>query len=238
MNHVILLHFCGSVTEQIELVGIRREVLTFLNRPSFNDLVARVRAVMNVGCDVRLNERYDMGGNRPIYVMLPLESEDEWQLYKCCASQFGLKVAEVVIEIAPLPGGEITVQETGVTTEEIVVDPIAVQQVSQEEWQGDTHRVGLGSELVKTNSEALNLAVVTDEFDDETFDENVDTEPHVEEDAEASISESDEENVQTSGDTAPDAPVGTVDEGNEQNVPSSATNQCDVPTSSCIYWSS
>jgi hypothetical protein len=32
---------------------------------------------MNVGCDVRLHERYDMGGNRPIYVMLPLRSEDE-----------------------------------------------------------------------------------------------------------------------------------------------------------------
>jgi hypothetical protein len=35
---------------------------------------------------------------------------------------------------------------------------------------------GQASELVKTNFEALNLAVVTDEFDDDTFDENVDTE--------------------------------------------------------------
>jgi hypothetical protein len=49
--------------------------------------------------------------------------------------------------------------------------------------------VSLGSELVKTNFKALNLAVVTDEFDDETFDENVDTEPHVEEDDEVAISE-------------------------------------------------
>jgi hypothetical protein len=68
MDHAILLHFGGSVTEQFELVGMRREVLTFLNQPSFNDLVAKVRAVMNVGCDVRLHGRYDMGGNRPIYV--------------------------------------------------------------------------------------------------------------------------------------------------------------------------
>jgi hypothetical protein len=44
-----------------------------------------------------------------------------------------LKVAEVVTEIASLPGGEITVQEMGVTTEEIIVDPIVVQQASQEE---------------------------------------------------------------------------------------------------------
>jgi hypothetical protein len=32
---------------------------------------------MNVGCDVRLHGMYDMGGNRPIYMMLPLRSEDE-----------------------------------------------------------------------------------------------------------------------------------------------------------------
>ncbi len=91
-------------------------------------------------------------------------------MYKSCASQSGLKGAEVVAEIAPLPSGEITVQETGVMTEEIIVDPIAVEQAIQEEWQGATHRVSLGSELAKTNSEALNLAVVTDEFDADTFD--------------------------------------------------------------------
>jgi hypothetical protein len=91
--------------------------------------------------------------------------------------------------------------------------------------------------LAKTNSEALNLALVTDEFDANTFDENVDTEPHVEEDDESAISESNEENVQPSVDTAPDAPVGTVDEGNEQNVPFSAAAQCDVLSSSHIDWS-
>jgi hypothetical protein len=107
-------------------------------------------------------------------------------------------------------------------TEEIIADPIVGEQTSQEEWQGVTHRVSLGSELAKTNSEALNLALITDEFDTNTFDENVDIELHVKEDDEAAINESDEENVQPSVDTAPDAPVGAVDEDNEQNVPSSA----------------
>jgi hypothetical protein len=105
----------------------------------------------------------------------------------------------------------------GVAIEDIIVDPIAVEQARQEELHGATHRVSLGSELAKTNSEALNLVVVTDEFDDESFDENVDTEAHVEEDDEAGIKESDEENVQPIVDTAPDAPVSTVDEGNEPN---------------------
>jgi hypothetical protein len=77
MNRVILLHFDGSVSEQFELVGMRPHMLTFEKPPSFNELVARVRAVMNVGCDLRLHRRYHMGGNRPIYVMLPIGSKDE-----------------------------------------------------------------------------------------------------------------------------------------------------------------
>jgi hypothetical protein len=109
MDRVILLHFGGLVNEQFKLVGMRPHVLTFEKPPSFNDLVARVRTVMNIGCDVRLHERYDMGGNRAIYVMLPLGTGDEWQLYKSCASQSELKGAEVVAEIAPLPVSEINV---------------------------------------------------------------------------------------------------------------------------------
>jgi hypothetical protein len=92
--------------------------------------------------------------------------------------------------------------------------------------------------LAKTNSEALNLTVVTDEFDVNTFDENVDTDPHVEEDDKATINESDEENMQPSIDIALDASINAVDEGNEQNMPSSTATQCDVPTSSRIDWSS
>jgi hypothetical protein len=77
MNRVILLQFGGSVNGQFELVDMRSHVLTFENSPSFNELVARIRAVMKTGCDLRLHGRYDMRGNRLIYMMLPLGSEDE-----------------------------------------------------------------------------------------------------------------------------------------------------------------
>jgi hypothetical protein len=73
--------------------------------------------------------------------------------------------------------------------------------------------------LAKINSEALNLAVVRDEFDADTFDENVDNEQHIEENNETASSESDEENMEPSVDIALDAPVGTGGEGNEANVP-------------------
>jgi hypothetical protein len=227
MDCVILLYFSGSVNEQFELVGMRPHMLTFKNPPSFNDLVARVRTVMNIGYDMQLHERYDMGGNRPIYVMLPLGFKDEWLLYKSCASQYGLKGAEVVAKIAILPVGEINVHNIGVTIEETIADSIAVEQPSQEEWQGFTHRVNLGSELAKINSKVLNLVVVTNEFDTDTFAENVDTEQHIEEDDKIARSESDEENRQPSA-------VGQGGKGNEANVPYSSVTLCDVPTSNHI----
>jgi hypothetical protein len=104
-----------------------------------------------------------------------------------------LKGAEIVGVITLLSAGEITVHEDGMTTEETIADPITIEQPSQEELQGVTHTVSLASELAKINSEAVNLAMVTDEFDTDTLDENVDTEQHVEEDDETARSESDEE---------------------------------------------
>jgi hypothetical protein len=204
MDRVILLQFGGSVNEQFEIVGMRPHVLTFENPPSFNELVARVKGVMNTGCDLRLHGRYNMGGNIPIYMMLPLGSEDECQLYKSCASQSGLNGAKVVGVITLLSAGEINVHEDSVTMKETIADPILIEQPSQEELQVVTHTVSLASELVKTNSEALNLAVVTDEFDADTFDENVDTEQHVEEDDETARSENDEE---LTGVTPYDVPI-------------------------------
>jgi hypothetical protein len=108
--------------------------------------------------------------------MILLGFEEEGQLYKTCAGDFGLKGIEVVADCEPLPGGETTVHETGTTMEEIIVDPIVVEVSSQEECQGVTHRVSLGSELAKTNSESLNPTLIRDEFDADVFDENLDNE--------------------------------------------------------------
>jgi hypothetical protein len=96
----------------------------------------------------------------------------------------------------------------------------------------------LGSKLAKINSEALNLAVVTDEFNIDMFAKNVDTEQHIEEDDKTARRESDEENRQPSVDATLDVAVGPGGKGNEANVPSSPVTLCDIPTSSRIDWSS
>jgi hypothetical protein len=77
MYRMILLHFGGSFSDQFELVGMRPHMLTFEKPHSFNEMVARVRTIINVGCDLRLHGRYDMSDNRTIYVMLPLRFKEE-----------------------------------------------------------------------------------------------------------------------------------------------------------------
>jgi hypothetical protein len=62
-------------------------------------------------------------------------------LYKYYASQSELKGAEIVAKTILLPVGDINIHETGVMTEETIADPITVEQLTQEEWLGVTHRV-------------------------------------------------------------------------------------------------
>jgi hypothetical protein len=102
-------------------------------------------------------------------------------LYKTYARDSGLKGVEVVAECTSLPAGEMTVRGMIMTMKENIVDPIAVEIPSQEKCQGVTHMVSLGNDLVKMNSEYLNLTLVRDEFDANTFDENLDNEQNVNE---------------------------------------------------------
>jgi hypothetical protein len=149
-----------------------------------------------------------------------------------------LEGVEVIGVIALFSTGKITVHDDGVITEETKSNPIMIEQPSQEELQGVTHMVSLSSKLVKSNSEALNLAVFTNEFDVDMFDENVDTEQHIKEGDETARSESDEEKRQPPVYTTSNAAVDAGGEGNEANVPSSTVTPCDVPTSSHIDWGS
>jgi hypothetical protein len=55
-----------------------------------------------------------------------------------------LKDAEVVVEITRVPGCEITVHDTCVTTDEIVADPITMEQSTQ----GSGKVLLIGSALV------------------------------------------------------------------------------------------
>jgi hypothetical protein len=147
-------------------------------------------------------------------------------LYKACARDSGLKGAEVIAEVMPSTCGGIIVHQT-VMTEEVIADPIAVEQLSQEEVQNVNQRLSLGSEMAKANSDFHDLALATDEFDakmleDEPINDRID------EDDEPSSTDNEEENN--------DDQDGIVDEGNESGVPQSLVPAGDVPMSSRIDW--
>jgi hypothetical protein len=159
---------------------------------------------------VEVAQEISHGGNRPVYVMLPLRSEDKWKLHKECARDSGLKGAEVIAEVVPLTGGEMLVQGTGMT-EEVIVDPIVLEQLSQDECHNVTHRVSLGREMAKSHLEFRNLVLANNEFDVNILDNEPSNEENIDEDDEASSSENKEESNE--------ALVGTSVEGNDSLVP-------------------
>jgi hypothetical protein len=71
---------------------------------------------------------------------------------------------------------------------------------------------------VKVNSEALNLALVRDEFDADTLNPNHGNEHNVDGNDESSSSESDEETTEAPVDTGGEALVHTGGEGNKSTV--------------------
>jgi hypothetical protein len=85
--------------------------------------------------------------------------------------------------------------------------------------------------LTKANLEALNLALVRDEFDVDTFNPNPSNAQNVDENDESSSRESDEETTEGLVDIGGEALVDTGGEGNESTMTQSIVHVCDVPTS-------
>jgi hypothetical protein len=92
--------------------------------------------------------------------------------------------------VVPLTGGEMLVQRTGMT-EEVIDDPIVIEQLSQDECH--------------------NLALASDEFDVNILDNEHCNEENIDEYDEASSSDNEEESNE--------ALVGTGGEGNDSLVP-------------------
>jgi hypothetical protein len=109
-------------------------------------------------------------------------------------------------------------------TEEVIADPIVVEQPNQVECQHITHRVSLGSEMAKANPKSHNLALASDKFDVDMLDNEPSNKQNVDEENEASSTDKEVSNK---------ALVGTGGKGNDLTVPPSLVRACDVLT--CRY---
>ena len=88
MERIVRVFYGGTVSTTGEIDKMREEVLKVGNAPCFDEIVARVRAVLNVdedGSYVTVRGRLDAGrGGRAHYVIMELASENDWKLYKEC----------------------------------------------------------------------------------------------------------------------------------------------------------
>jgi hypothetical protein len=107
-------------------------------------------------------------------------------------------------------GGEMLVQGTRMT-EEVITNPIVLEQSSQDECHNITHRVNLCSEMAKSHPKFHNLALANDEVDVNILDNEPCNEENVDEDDEALSNDNEEESNE--------ALVGTSVKGNDSLVP-------------------
>jgi len=78
MDRNIVLFCGGSVNDGDSLVNMKRSVLNFSTAPCFNELMERVKGIMQDGCQFGLRGRYDAGTeSRPYHVIVLLLSEDD-----------------------------------------------------------------------------------------------------------------------------------------------------------------
>jgi hypothetical protein len=108
--------------------------------------------------------------------------------------------------------------------EEVIVDPIVVEQSSQAECPHVTHRVSLGSKMDEANPEFHNLALTSDEFDADMLYNEPSNEQNVDEDDETSSTDNEE--------VSNEALIGPGGEVNDLTVSRSLVHVCDVPTCS------
>jgi hypothetical protein len=103
MERIVRIFYGGTVSTNGEFDKMREEVLKFGNPPCFDEIVARVRAVLNVDADgsyVTVRGRLDAGrGGRAHYVVMELASENDWKLYKECLNGSQVCCAELVVDV-------------------------------------------------------------------------------------------------------------------------------------------
>ena len=107
--------FCdGTVNANGEFDKMRGHVLKFGSPPCFNEIVARVRSIMNLDVDesdVTVCGMFDASrGGKSHYVVMELASEDDWKLYKNCDDS-QVCCAEVVVDVGICGSSMILIQE-------------------------------------------------------------------------------------------------------------------------------
>lgn len=84
MDRVVRVFSGGIVNEDNSFSKMKEQYARFETPQSFEELVARVRVLMNVDSnegELSLRGRVDSGKTRAHYMLYPTPNEDEWKFY-------------------------------------------------------------------------------------------------------------------------------------------------------------
>ena len=99
---VLRVHHSGRVVSSssgVEFVDMIEQVVFFPHSPSLSEVVATVKAKLGwtgIGDEVVLEGRYDAGGCRSYTQMIPINGDDEWDVYKELVDSSQIKSLVVV----------------------------------------------------------------------------------------------------------------------------------------------
>ena len=180
MDRVVRLFYGGTVNENGEMQKMAQQVCSFSVSPLLSDIVGKARKSFGVGGGMMLRGRFDAGGGgRAHYVLLDLNSEEDWKLYKECLKDAQVKIAEVIVDSEPSPV-DVRAPDAGVAPT-LVDEPIEVlTQVEPIEVLTQVEAVDVLTQLNRAlqiealhggESACYDLARVRNDFDDNTFEE-------------------------------------------------------------------
>ena len=99
---VLRVHHGGRVVSSssgVEFVDMTEQVVFFPHSPNLSEVVVTVKAKLGwtgIGDEVVLEGRYDVGGSRSYTQMIPINGDDEWDVYKELVDSSQIKSLVVV----------------------------------------------------------------------------------------------------------------------------------------------
>ncbi|RLN08441.1 hypothetical protein C2845_PM11G05700 [Panicum miliaceum] len=175
MDRLVRLFSGGIVKENGEFERMREQIARFDIPSSFDDLCVQVSKMFKVGeqhSELCIRGRFDVGDKRAHYVVMPIESDNDWIFYKDLVKDSQVGCAELVVEVRD----SVTAKDSNIEVDD-----------EEEEYDVDMSNgpdsEGEGNELNKYDNCHVNNG-----FDEATFEE--------EEEDEDDISEGSEEHVE------------------------------------------
>lgn len=182
-----ILQWC---CESGEFEKMNKELEVFVKPPSLSDLVGRVWSKMgsrDENMDVVIQGRFDCGKARPHYVLMNLATELDWKVYKEVVAGSNISCTEVVVEFTLRPTtAPVVVNEVGgdgcaypsANEVEGHAVPLSQQWPSSPQSSPLEDAIGVEPEVhcegdfgQTGGSESFDFAVVTNDFSDDTFEE-------------------------------------------------------------------